>query len=348
MKRVLVGSFLVLAGTYGIKANAQEVGQPSYFQRSMAAPARAFEIGVSGMYNQGWGNLTDTASPVAGTTGRRLQDVGGAGIGAEIALGYRVAPAFGLGVFAQGSEYDADTRLATGTNVRSLVAGIQGNWFSGLYRTINPWVNLGSAYRGLWIVPEVAGITSYQGWQIARLQIGVDMRASRSVSIGPYVNGSIDMFFSEGLPNAEREEPGRTAGRRILRRRSHRSLRSRGHLPRARGHGGRQSGSLIQISGASLSKRRPPGRPPRRSPGGPARRHCGRARTVRPVSASAVVISQGPSERRTHRVVSLVPRCSFRAAPRTSMARWGVVPERGWLVGNDAPWTSTTRRDGAR
>jgi len=202
MKRVFVTSFLVLAGTYGIEANAQEAGQP-YFQKQMAAPTQAFEIGVSGLYNQGWGNLTDSSSLLAPTTGRRIQDVGGAGIGAEVDLGYRFMPQAAVGVFAQGSEYDRDNQLATGTNVRSLLAGIQGNWYVRPFRSLNPWVSLASAYRGHWIVPEIGGITQHHGWENARLQVGLDMRASRENSIAPYVGGAVDVFLSEMLPNQQ-------------------------------------------------------------------------------------------------------------------------------------------------
>jgi hypothetical protein len=201
MKRVFVTSFLVLVGTYGIEASAQEAGQPSYFQRQMAAPTQAFEIGVSGLYNQGWGNLTDSRSPRAATTGRQVQDFAGAGIAAEVDLGYRFMPQAAVGVFAQGTEYDADSRLLSGTNVRSLLAGIQGTWYVRPFRSLNPWVTLGSAYRGYWVVPEVGGISSYQGWEMARLQIGLDMRVTREVAIAPYVSGGIDVFFSEKLPN---------------------------------------------------------------------------------------------------------------------------------------------------
>src|SRR5262249_33465052 len=89
MKRVLVGSFLVLVGTYGTAAQAQEVSE-QIFERQMAAPAQAFEIGVSGLYNQGWGNLTDTQSALnALGRGRHLQDFAGPGVGVEVDLGFR-------------------------------------------------------------------------------------------------------------------------------------------------------------------------------------------------------------------------------------------------------------------
>jgi hypothetical protein len=202
MKRVFVTSFLVLVGTYGIEAKAQEVAQP-YFQKQMAAPTQAFEIGAAGLYNQGWGNLTDATSPLATTRGRRVQDIGGAGIAGELDLSYRFMPQMSAGVFGQISEYDPDTALASGTNVRSLLAGIQAAWHVRPFHSVDPWVTLGSAWRGHWIVPEVGGITSHQGWEVARLQLGVDMRATREIALAPFVGGGLDLFFTEKFPNLD-------------------------------------------------------------------------------------------------------------------------------------------------
>jgi hypothetical protein len=199
MKRLFIASSLALSATYGVAAHAQEAKQPSYFEREMAAPKQAFELGVSAMYNQGAGNLTDTASPAAATTGRRVQDAAGAGVGAEIDLGYRFIPEFAAGVFVSGSEYNREVQ-PTGTNVRSLTAGLQGQWFFRPYTTVNPWVGLASAYRGHWIVPDVGGTTARHGWEVARLQVGLDLRASKEVSLGPYIGGGVDVFFSETTP----------------------------------------------------------------------------------------------------------------------------------------------------
>ena len=38
---------------------------------------------------------------------------------------------------------------------------------------------------------------------MARLQIGVDMRATREISIGPYIGGSVDTFFTEKVPGGD-------------------------------------------------------------------------------------------------------------------------------------------------
>jgi len=100
MKSIWVASFAVLAGTFVTSAHAQEVGERGYFQRKMAAPSQAFEVGITPLYNQGWGNLTDTTSTLA-ATGRRVHDYGGAGVGGEIDLGYRFIPEMAAGIFAR-------------------------------------------------------------------------------------------------------------------------------------------------------------------------------------------------------------------------------------------------------
>jgi hypothetical protein len=168
----------------------------------MAAPSQAFEIGVTPFYQFGWGNVTDKRSSLA-STGRRLRDYGSGGVGAELDLGYRILPEVMVGVFAQATEFDGDSRLSTQTNVRSVAAGVQGNWFLRPYRTANPWLGLASAYRRHWIVPDIGGITQHDGWEIARVQVGVDLRASREVSVAPYVAASIDAWFEETLPDQE-------------------------------------------------------------------------------------------------------------------------------------------------
>jgi len=162
----------------------------------MAAPTSAFEIGVSGLYNQGFGNLSDLRGPTA-TSGRRLQDNANAGVGAELDLGIRVLPEMSVGAYGTYTEYQRDVQLLTGTNVRSMTGGLQGQWFFMPYRVVNPWISLGTAYRAFWTVPEVGPNITQHGWQIARVQVGADMRASREVSIGPYVGGSVETFLGE-------------------------------------------------------------------------------------------------------------------------------------------------------
>jgi hypothetical protein len=204
MKRVLVASFVVLAGVSATKAHAQEVGTPNYFEKQMAAPVSAFEIGVGAFYNQGWGNITDTSSSAFITTpSRKIQDISGPGLAAEVDLGWRFDPHWMAGIYGNFTGFEPDSTLPRDTDVRSVTAGIQGQYFFRPYRVISPWVGLGSAWRGNWVVPEVGGITSRQGWEIARLTVGADFRIEREISVGPFVGGAFDVMFKEKLPRTD-------------------------------------------------------------------------------------------------------------------------------------------------
>jgi hypothetical protein len=168
----------------------------------MPAPSRAFEIGGAVGYTQGWGKLTDTISPQAAVIGRNIQDFAGAGLQFELDLSYRATPMLSFGAFGTYAEYHNSTQFDS-ANFRSVRAGLQGAWHLRPYRSLDPWVTLGSSWRGNWFVPEVGGITSRQGWEVARLQIGADLRLAREIAIAPYVEGGLNLIFSEKLPNTD-------------------------------------------------------------------------------------------------------------------------------------------------
>jgi hypothetical protein len=192
MKRVLVASIGALAATYGLTAHAQEDRQQGYFVKELAAPWSAFEIGVSGSYNQGFGDLT--------SGGNRVQDTSQAGGGFELDLGWRVLPQLSLGVYGAGSQFSRASAALSGTDIQSVAAGVQAQWFLRPYTGLNPWLGLGTGYRGYFIEPSGGGATALHGWEIARVQAGLDFRASREVSIGPFIGGSVDTFLAEKQP----------------------------------------------------------------------------------------------------------------------------------------------------
>jgi hypothetical protein len=200
MKRVVVASVLALIGSYFTSARAQEAGRGNFFEKAMPSPTQSFELAVSSAYNQGWGNITDTNSLLGRTFGRQVQDVAGAGLQFELDLGYRISPRFATGIYGTIAGYTNPTPLE-GANFRTLTGGIQGQWYMRPFHAFNPWVTLGSAYRGSWFVPEVGGITSRHGWELARLQIGTDFRVSREFAISPFVGGDLNLVFAERVPN---------------------------------------------------------------------------------------------------------------------------------------------------
>jgi hypothetical protein len=202
MRRILGVSVLALAGFYGPSAQAQEAAHPNYFEKPMPAPHQAFEVNVTTAYNQGWGNLTDTQSLLGRSFGRQVQDVAGAGLQFELDLGYRVSPMFALSAYGTLAQYHNATDVS-GTNPRSVTAGIQGHWYMRPYRAFCPWATLGTGWRGYWVVPETAPTVTRLGWQVVRVQVGTDFRLARNIALAPYVAGDLNLVFGERLSNGD-------------------------------------------------------------------------------------------------------------------------------------------------
>jgi len=84
--------------------------------------------------------------------------------------------------------------------VLGATAGVQAAWHVRPERSIDPWLSLGTGWRGFWLNPSSGAVTSLHGLDLARLQIGVDYRLSKDVSIAPAIGGSISMFLSQDTP----------------------------------------------------------------------------------------------------------------------------------------------------
>jgi hypothetical protein len=203
---------MALSGAYGLSAHAQtyqvqtppaapEVSQP-YFKKAVPAPAQAFEINGTVAYTQPWGNITDTVSLQGQQFGRHIQDFAGAGIQFGLDLGYRASPNWLVGAYGTFAEYNNNTPV-NGANFRSVTAGLEGAYHFMPYRSFDPWVTLGSAWRGNWYVPDFGGITTRLGWELARLQVGADFRLAPAVAVAPYIAGDVNVIFSERLPNGD-------------------------------------------------------------------------------------------------------------------------------------------------
>lgn len=64
------------------------------------------------------------------------------------------------------------------------------------YDRIDPWVGLGTGYRMLWIVPEGPGNNVlHHGLELVRAKVGLDIRVSRDVALGPVIGGGVNLFL---------------------------------------------------------------------------------------------------------------------------------------------------------
>ena len=162
------------------------------FDHHVAAPANALELSAAAGYAQGGG-------PIAGDMAH-LEDVAGAGGVVELAASYRINPTFAVGAYGTLSTYATGDDIDGDTNVLGASAGIQGIAHLRPQRSVDPWVSLGTGWRGLWLSPDQGKNTSLQGLELARLQVGVDYRITEDVAIAPVVGGSLGMFVSQDSP----------------------------------------------------------------------------------------------------------------------------------------------------
>jgi hypothetical protein len=157
-----------------------------------AVPDRTFEIAIASGYAQGGGKL-------GGTLGN-LEDVAGPGAAVEVDLGYRIIPQLTVGVYGALAKSQHGDRIDSSTDVLGASAGIQAAWHFRPQASIDPWVSLGGGWRALWLNPDAGKVTSLQGFDVARLQLGVDYRVTKEIAIAPVIGGSVSLFVSQDSP----------------------------------------------------------------------------------------------------------------------------------------------------
>jgi hypothetical protein len=162
------------------------------FDHFMPAPRNAFELQLGAGWGQGFGGI--------GTGQPAVDELSGAGGTIQLTLGYRVTPQFMIGVYGTGSQFSRGGSSLAGTDIRSATAGLQADFHFRPTRVIDPWVSLSTGWRGMWLTPDVGENTSLNGLQLARVQIGLDFRASPGVAIAPVFGGDASMFLSQSGP----------------------------------------------------------------------------------------------------------------------------------------------------
>lgn len=166
------------------------------------AATHAIEISLGTGYAQAFGKV--------GNGIPQLNDVGQAGGALQVAVGYRVLPQLTLGVYGSGSAFSRGDLSDSSTNMYSASAGVQADWhFLPSGERFDPWVGVGAGWRGYWlhsdsVVPGrlVAGTTSLQGLQLAKLQLGVDYRVAPAIAISPVIGADLSMFLTESPAGA--------------------------------------------------------------------------------------------------------------------------------------------------
>jgi hypothetical protein len=134
-----------------------------------------------------------------GTGMASVDDLSRGGGGAELQVGYRISPQLSVGAYGTLSGYSTGPRVAATTD---LVIGATGGVFAGWHfrpaTAIDPWVSVGTGWRGMWLGNDQATEAKLQGIELTRVQAGVDYRLTPSIAITPYVGASASMFIARG------------------------------------------------------------------------------------------------------------------------------------------------------
>lgn len=189
MKLMNLFPFVSLLAPAVAFAQPQSPESPDGFDHEVPAVQSGLEVGVATGYMQSGGKL-------GGNLGS-LEDVSGPGEAVELDVGYRILPELSVGVYGTFSNYKRGDRVASSTDVLGATGGIQAAWHIRPDRSVDPWVSLGTGWKALWLNPVRGKVTSLQGLELARLQVGVDYRLSRDLAIAPVIGGSVNTFLSQ-------------------------------------------------------------------------------------------------------------------------------------------------------
>ncbi|MCC6555535.1 MAG: hypothetical protein IT372_21450 [Polyangiaceae bacterium] len=168
---------------------------PQYMRAPLRAPSEAFELGINTGYTQGFGDIE---------SGQSVGSEADAGLGVGLDLGFRARPEISVGITGQYQEFNPDNSLGNGANARGLTAGLGATFHIAPYDRVNPFVTLGTGYRLLWTMPVgPANDALTHGFQLAKLNLGLDWRVSDDVALGPMVGADLNMFLWRN-PEGER------------------------------------------------------------------------------------------------------------------------------------------------
>lgn len=151
----------------------------------------AFEIGLGAGYSQGVGNVGDNV--------RSLTDIGGPGVSGELDLGWRINPNWLVGAYGTAAWLSTGNAPGNATNNWTATAGVQGNYHFLPGENLDPWIGLGSGWRG-YFVNRPEGRESRHGLDVARLQVGLDIPVTTGVTISPFVGATATVFLTQQLP----------------------------------------------------------------------------------------------------------------------------------------------------
>ena len=154
----------------------------SYLQQRVPSRSQAFELTAATGYAQGFGTL----QPGVG-----MPQVAHAGVGVHASAGYRIDPRYAVSLGGEYQQLEAERDDA----VRGFALDLALQYHLAPAVRVDPWLEIGSGYRMLWLVPIGPAPTVFlHGPELVRLRAGVDLRVSADVAVAPVIGVDATMF----------------------------------------------------------------------------------------------------------------------------------------------------------
>jgi outer membrane protein len=121
-----------------------------------------------------------------------------------ITAGYWVSGRIYLGaygLFAPGSVASTACGGAPTCNAFDVRFGIDGHYHISPWRTVDPWIDLGTGYEVAKVSvsgPYVSSAANAGGFEIMHFGLGIDIRASRHIELGPLLQAGFAQFNAFG------------------------------------------------------------------------------------------------------------------------------------------------------
>lgn len=172
------------------------VANPGLLDHSMVSVRKAFELqlgaGASLPLGDGIGDFLEAHPRIA-----ELADAGGT---LALTLGYRVDGHWMVGLYGSGSQFARGGLAPDGTNARSANGGIQGDYHFRPSYAIDPWISLGTGWRGFWLSGSRIETTSVQGLELVKFNVGLDFRITRDFALAPMLGSDVTLFLTKEGP----------------------------------------------------------------------------------------------------------------------------------------------------
>jgi outer membrane protein W len=185
---VLLASSLV-----AVPASAQEVSAQSggAFQSSVATPRPgAVELTVGANYLQGNGALTGSNATAFDNTGRE-------GVGIDLSAGLRFTPRLSGAVYGSLGHFNAASGTL-GSSSWNTSLGVQGQFHFAPSDRLDPWISVGTGWTANF-QSAAGGTNARHGFELARVQMGIDYRVNSQLSISPVVGAAVSTLLTESL-----------------------------------------------------------------------------------------------------------------------------------------------------